>query len=146
MGALSEFEKTSCNKRVFIDFLQCLFQVSSGLTFSMFGFGKGSGKHLEPTSKRMRGSDDADGPRNYDTKKMSELKEQLKELRCVSRETIVAQWCTSVTRALLEQPDNLKGVMYRCQDNVYVGVHRFILGLQSTYDPFRLLHVHVSDL
>ena len=58
--------------------------------------------------------------------------EQLKDLRKVSREKRVAEWCTAVTRAMLDQPEKLKGVIYKCNDNVTVGVHRFVLGVQST--------------
>lgn len=91
----------------------------------MFGFGKGAS---ERTAKRMRGSSPSGKP---DPEKEKELREKLKQMKLVPREVRVAEWCTAVTRALLDQPDNLKGVMYRCQDNVYVGVHRFIFGLQS---------------
>lgn len=59
--------------------------------------------------------------------------QQLKELRKVSSAQRVGEWCTAVTRAMLDQPEKLKGVIYKCNDNVTVGAHRFVLGVQSTY-------------
>lgn len=66
-----------------------------------------------------------------------QLIQQLKELRKVSSAQRVGEWCTAVTRAMLDQPEKLKGVVYKCNDNVTVGAHRFVLGVQSTYETLR---------
>ena len=68
---------------------------------------------------------------NQRVQQHKKIVEQLKALRNVSREKRVAEWCTAVTRSMLEQPEKLKGLFYKCNDNQLVGAHRFVLGVQA---------------
>lgn len=99
----------------------------------MFGFGR--------RSPRKSPSQFAERP---DPEKVAELRERLKELRGIPREERVAEWCRDTTQALLAQKDIFKGVKYKCSDNTVVGAHRFIFGMQSTYDLLQVATVIIS--
>jgi hypothetical protein len=66
-------------------------------------------------------------------KKTNELRAQLREVIKVPREERMANWCSEVTFAMLNCPDRLKGVIFKCTDNVGCAAHKFVFGVQSSY-------------
>lgn len=49
----------------------------------------------------------------------------------VPREQRLAQWCSDVTLAMLNSPEHLKGVMFKCNDDAVLAAHKFVLGIQT---------------
>ena len=66
-------------------------------------------------------------------RKRKEMRAQLKEIIKVPREDRLANWCSEVSLAMLNCPDRLKGVIFKCTDNVGCAAHKFVFGVQSSY-------------
>jgi hypothetical protein len=64
-------------------------------------------------------------------KDMEKLSEQLKGLLSVPREERVRNHCAAVTLAMLNCPEHLKGVMFKCNDDAVLAAHKFVLGRQT---------------
>lgn len=67
---------------------------------------------------------------------LSKLTQQLKNVLAVPREERLAQWCSDVTLAMLNSPEHLKGVMFKCNDDAVLAAHKFVLGIQTPCVPW----------
>lgn len=47
------------------------------------------------------------------------------------RDERLARHCMAVTQAMLNCPDHLKGVMFKCNDDAVLAAHKFVLGIQA---------------
>lgn len=56
---------------------------------------------------------------------------QLRELVMEDRAERLARHCMAVTQALLTCPEHLKGVTFKCNGDVVLAAHKFILGTQT---------------
>lgn len=65
----------------------------------------------------------------------NKLTQQLKAVLAVPREERLAQWCSDVTSAMLNSPEHLKGVMFKCNDDAVLAAHKFVLGIQTPCVP-----------
>lgn len=63
------------------------------------------------------------------------LSEQLKSALNVPREQRLAKHCSDVTLAMLNSPEHLKGVMFKCNDDAVLSAHKFVLGIQTPCVP-----------
>jgi hypothetical protein len=61
--------------------------------------------------------------------------QQLKSVLAVPREERLAKWCSDVTLAMLNSPEHLKGVMFKCNDDAMLAAHKFVLGIQTPCVP-----------
>lgn len=64
-------------------------------------------------------------------KNIDKLSTKLRELVMEDREERLARHCMSVTQALLTCPEHLKGVTFKCNGDVVLAAHKFILGIQT---------------
>jgi hypothetical protein len=62
---------------------------------------------------------------------VKKLTEQVKSVLAVPREERLANWCSDVIYAMLNSPEHLKGVMFKCNDDAVLAAHKFVLGIQT---------------
>lgn len=67
-------------------------------------------------------------------KSIDRLSAQLRDLVMEDRDERLARHCMSVTQALLTCPEHLKGVTFKCNGDVVLAAHKFILGIQTPCD------------
>lgn len=63
------------------------------------------------------------------------LAQQLQGVLAVPREERLKRWCSDVTLAMLNSPEHLKGVMFKCNDDAVLAAHKFVLGIQTPCVP-----------
>lgn len=63
------------------------------------------------------------------------LTQQLQGVLAIPREQRLARWCSDVTLAMLNSPEHLKGVMFKCNDDSVLAAHKFVLGIQTPCVP-----------
>ena len=62
---------------------------------------------------------------------VDKISSQLKDLVMEGRDERLARHCMAVTQAMLNCPDHLKGVMFKCNDDAVLAAHKFVLGIQA---------------
>ena len=77
-------------------------------------------------------------------KKQDALRSQLRDIIRAPREERLANWCCEVTLAMLNCPDRLKGVIFKCTDNVGCAAHKFVFGVQSSYASIAVSYTHLT--